>query len=234
MKINDLYEQMQSRVARGVAGQEQVIAYLENQGFNVDERSVAIAHSQRPDIVLRIKGIPQPIQIEVKTRDRAQRHIQTVEMAVLGNQSNSSLDELTYLISNGKFDSFKKAMTFYRKKYIQHNKINEKQKTLPGYPGNEGSAKNGTVPSELNSSVPQVLKYIKNLYLNNLKYFGNNYFALITDNNDVKIYFTGLGTNYLNAPRFPTPTHVKIDSYGSADKLKGGYKFRVGPKIILP
>jgi hypothetical protein len=225
---------MQGRVARGVTGQQQVIDYLQSQGYTIDQKNIAIAHSQRPDIILHIKEFSEPIQIEVKTRDRPQRHIQTIEMAVLGDKSNPELDKLVQVITNGKFNSFKQAIKFYRKKYINYNETSQKPKTLPGYPGNEGTAKSGTIPSELNSSDPQALSYIRELYVTNLKHFGNNYFALITGENDVKIYFTGLGKNFLKAPAFPMPKHVKIDSYGSADKLLGGYKFRVGPKIMLP
>lgn len=97
-----------------------------------------------------------------------------------------------------------------------------------GLAEDDNTTSSGKLPKELASSDPFVLKSARSLILTNLKAGQDAYFAVHDKNRDeVDIFYTGYGPNFLDMPRFPTLHRVVLDTYGGASAGATRVAFKV-------
>ena len=195
----------QSRLSLGSSAQMTIRRELKKRfGDEMRVVSFASAGSKHPDLIVDIKG--KRIQIEIKGRTSSNSHITMFDTSVRRGEPNALLDELAYVITNGKIQSFEGLIDMYRQK-----------NPAVGFPGDEGTPRSGKLPPELRSINA---KFLEPVYLHILNHFhesGDNYFALYNrDTRDVEMYYTGVGPNVLRAPQFPHLSKLIVDTYGAA------------------
>lgn len=86
-----------------------------------------------------------------------------------------------------------------------------------GLAEDKNSPSSGKIPRDFISKEPTVCSAARSIILQNLKSGEDTYFAVHDKStDDVRYWYTGYGTNILNAPRFPTIREIALDTYGGA------------------
>ena len=158
-----------------------------------------------------VDGVSKPLPLFDKSvrRRNVQPEIETMAEAFIDTLSVGAGRLSRVIDTMGYSRTFLGLMDFYRDHV-------DKSVGLAEDPNSAGS---GKLPRDLSSGAPEVTRVARALVLENLRKGGDTYFAVHDKRTDeVYMWYTGVGSNVLEAPDFPRVTHVLMDTYGGSSK----------------
>ena len=194
------------RVSHGSTAQQTALDHLVANCPTCTITSVANIGSNAPDIVAVIDGAN--IQCEVKSSFVFTSPVVTISKTVKRNHTNI-IDGLVPIMSNGLWDSVEES--------VEHHRITD---TTIGFPGDCGTPNSGKLPKCLKITDSVILDQVRQAIVENLAQHKDTYFILVCKHphTSTHIYYTGYGTNVLNAPILPRLSMAKLRTYGTARK----------------
>lgn len=212
--------QLVGRVLTGKAGQEQVYEYLiqtfSNQFSSIELVKTAGIGSKKADLVVSFDQ--HESQFEIKNASTRSAPITLFDKTVRREKPNPIIDGLIAVMTGRPQLSLVKLI----------DKMRVKDKTV-GFPGDKGVGKSGKFYGQRIYDDSDFIVPVTDYILEHFAANQDNYFAVNYGGGDVALYFTGYGENILNAPDFPTPKYVDLNTYGGPSA--GG--MRIGVKIKL-
>lgn len=218
---------MRERVLVGLSSQDAVGMYIRAEarelGYRARTLSSAAFGQKDSDVVVSIGGTR--VGIEVKGTAGTNKFISMFDKSVRRKSVPDEVEKLTQalietisiggaslsrlLSVNSYSKNFLGVLDFYR---------DNVDRTV-GLAEDDNAVASGKLPRDFITKNSLVCAAARRLILDNLKSGGDTYFAVHNKStDDVKYWYTGYGTNVLNAPRFPTIREVGLDTYGGSSK----------------
>lgn len=228
----------QNRVASGSATQDLIAQKVEDIAFKLGKNyefvSTARIGSTAPDLIVTIDG--KQIQFEIKGTNSAIAPVTFFDKSVNRRSPPPRVieDIAKVYISNLKLvgKPISRLMTNMR---IEQNFVglidfyNQYDKKV-GLAGDKGVSKSGFLPTQFTTQEKSILSDMRKVIIDHFKEGGDNYFIIHNRSNDnLQMYFTGLGENVLKLPSLPDFKSFALQTYGGASSGST----RVGLKIKL-
>jgi hypothetical protein len=211
---------IEGRVATGAQGQEQVFEFLQQtygDKHTIEHTGGAIIGSKAGDLKVTIDG--ERMQIEIKNASSPKAPMTLYDKTVRRGKFTQDIDDIIRAITGNSSMSMEKYIDMKRRK----------DRTI-GYPGDKGvTAKSGSFPRVLISQDDPAMQIAYKAIIRHFAMGDDTHFAINHGSGAATIYHTGHGPNPINAPVFPVPTTLLLDTYGGA--YRGG--MRMGVKIKL-
>lgn len=216
---------VKERVLKGLSSQDAVASYIfaeaRDLGFRARIMSKAKFGQKGNDVVISIDGMKY--NIEVKGTAGANKPISMFDKSVRRRNVPREIDKITEAFAsvisvggaslnrlmqvNSYQTGFLGVMDFYR----------DKIDPAIGLAEDANSPPSGKIPRDFISRDTSVCTAARNIILANLKAGEDTYFAVHDKGtDDVRFWYTGYGTNVLQAKRFPSIKEIALDTYGGA------------------
>ncbi len=216
---------VKKRVWAGMSSQKVVAHYLvaeaEELGYRAKFLSAAAFGQKKNDVMLTVNG--SKLSVEVKGMSGPKAAIAMFDKSVRRRNVPQEIDKLAeafaaiisvggttlaqLLEKNSYGRGFLGALDFYK----------DHMDGAIGLAEDKNSPPSGKIPRDFISKDPRICQAARSIVLANLKDGGDTYFAVHDKSDDsVRFWYTGYGTNILDAPRFPTLKEIALDTYGGA------------------
>jgi hypothetical protein len=228
----------QNRVASGSATQNLIAQKVEDIAFKLGKNyefvSTARIGSTAPDLIVSIDG--KKIQFEIKGTNSKSAPVTFFDKSV--NRRSPPPDVIEDIakvyISNLKFVG-KPISRLMSNMSIKQNFVGlidfyRQYDTKVGLAGDKGASKSGFLPTQFTTNERAILSDMRRVIIDHFKEGGDNYFVIHNrTNDDLQMFFTGLGENILKLPDLPEFKSFALQTYGGASSGST----RVGLKIKL-